>query len=143
MDQYQTLSLLNLAMIHNGIFTFAVFFILWVAFRMAVQVRGDLGTMMAKVLTTLFGLMIVMFGLQVFAGRAYSMATAAKSLSVIKASGQALSVQAESYLAGPYGTVPAELQFSLFSQPTGLILWALITIIFLGVIWLPVKRQLN
>ena len=56
MDQYQTLSLLNLAMIQNGIFSLGVFFILWVALRMAVQVRGESSTVLAKVLTTLFGL---------------------------------------------------------------------------------------
>ena len=30
MDQFQTLSLLNLAMIQNGIFSVGIFFILWV-----------------------------------------------------------------------------------------------------------------
>jgi len=140
MDQYQTLSLLNLAMIQNGIFSLGVFFILWVALRMAVQVRGDQGTVLAKVLATLFGLMVVMFGLQVFANRTYSIATSAKSLATIKASGQALSVQAESFLAGPYGTVPTELQFSLFSQTSSVAWWAVVTIILLGTIWMPLKK---
>ena len=73
MDQFQTLSLLNLSMIQNGIFTVGTFFILWVAFRMANQVRGDQGTLVAKVLTTAFGLFVVMLGLQVFANRNYSL----------------------------------------------------------------------
>ena len=140
MDQFQTLSLLNLAMIQNGIFSVGIFFILWVALRMAVQVRGDQGTLLAKVLTTLFGLMIVVTGLQIFANRTYSIATSAKSLAAIKASGQALSVQAESFLAGPYGAVPAELQYSLFSQTSSVVRWAVVTITLLGTIWMPVKK---
>ena len=124
----------------NGIFSVGIFFILWVALRMAVQVRGDQGTLLAKVLTTLFGLMIVVTGLQIFANRTYSIATSAKSLAAIKASGQALSVQAESFLAGPYGAVPAELQYSLFSQTSSVVWWAVVTIILLGTIWMPVKK---
>ena len=140
MDQFQTLSILNLLMIKNNIFTVGVFFILWVAFRMASQVRGEQGTLVAKVLTTLFGLLVILFGLQVFANRTYALATSAKSLAAVKASGQALSVQAESYLARPYGTVPAELQYSLFSQASSIIWWAVVAVILLGVIWLPVKK---
>ena len=140
MDQFQTLSLLNLAMIQNGIFSVGIFFILWVALRMAVQVRGDQGTLLAKVLTTLFGMMIVVTGLQVFANRTYSIATSAKSLAALKASGQTLSVQAESFLAGPYGVVPANLQYSLFSQTSSVVWWAVVTIILLGTIWMPVKK---
>ena len=140
MDQFQTLSLLNLAMIQNGVFTVATFFILWVAFRMALQVRGGQGTLLAKALTTIFGLFVISLGLQVFVNRTYSLAVAAKALTAIKASGQALSVQAEAFLTSPYGTVPAELKYSLFSQTSNVAWWALATILLLGSIWLPAKK---
>ena len=140
MDQFQTLSLLSLSMIQNGIFTVGTFFILWVAFRMANQVRGDQGTLVAKVLTTAFGLFVVMLGLQVFANRNYSLAAGAKALATLKAGGQSLSVQAEAYLAGPYGVAPTDLQYSLFSNTSSVAWWALVTVIFMGVVWLPVKK---
>jgi hypothetical protein len=140
MDQFQTISLMNLAMIQNGVFTVAVFFILWVAFRMAIQVRGDQGALLAKILTTIFGLFVILLGMQVFANRTYSLAVAAKALTAIKASGQALSVQAEAYLSSPYGTVPADLHYSLFSNAPNVAWWALVAIILLGSIWLPVKK---
>ena len=140
MDQFQTLSLLSLSMIQNAIFTVATFFILWVAFRMASQVRGDQGTLLAKVLTTLFGLFIVSLGLQVFANRNYSLASAANALAAMKAGGQALGVQAEAFLAGPYGAAPAELHYSLFSNTSSVAWWALVTVIFVGLVWMPVKK---
>jgi len=140
MDQFQTLSLLNLSMIQNAIFTVATFFILWVAFRMASQVRGDQGTLLAKVLTTIFGLFVVSLGLQVFANRNYSLASAAKALAALKAGGQALGVQAEAFLASPYGAAPAELQYSLFSNTSSVAWWALVTVIFVGLVWMPVKK---
>jgi hypothetical protein len=140
MDQFQTLSLLNLSMIQNGIFTVATFFILWVAFRMASQVRGDQGTLLAKILTTAFGLFVIALGLQVFANRNYSLASAAKALTALKTGGQALGVQAEAFLASPYGAAPAELQYSLFSNTSSVAWWALVTVIFVGVVWLPVKK---
>jgi hypothetical protein len=140
MDQFQTLSLLNLSMIQNGIFTVATFFILWVAFRMASQVRGDQGTLLAKILTTAFGLFVISLGLQVFANRNYSLASAAKALTALKNGGQALGIQAEAFLASPYGAAPAELQYSLFSNTSSVAWWALVTVIFVGVVWLPVKK---
>ena len=140
MDQFQTMSLLNLSMIQNGIFTVATFFVLWVAFRMAAQVRGDQGTLLAKVLTSAFGLFVIALGLQVFANRNYALATGAKALTALKAGGQALSIQAEAYLAGPYGAVPAELQYSLFSNTSSVAWWGLVTVIFMGVVWMPVKK---
>lgn len=140
MDQFQTLSLLNLSMIQNGVFTVATFFILSVAFRMASQVRGDQGTLLAKILTTAFGLFVVSLGLQVFANRNYALASAAKALTALKTGGQALGIQAEAFLASPYGAAPAELQYSLFSNTASVAWWALITIIFVGVVWLPAKK---
>jgi len=87
-----------------------------------------------------FQTLSLLLGLQVFASRNYSLAAAAKALASMKAGGQSLSVQAEAYLAGPYGVAPTELQYSLFSNTSSIAWWALVTVIFLGVVWLPVKK---
>jgi sulfite exporter TauE/SafE len=98
MDQFQTLSLLQMALNTNAIFTVATFFILWVAFRFAGKMREGESTMLGRVLTTVFGLMIIWTGLLVGASRSLSFNAAASSLKAIKASGQTLSVQAEAFL---------------------------------------------
>ena len=83
---------------------------------------------------------VVSLGLQVFANRNYALAAASKALTAMKAGGQALGIQAEAYLASPYGAAPAELQYSLFSNTSSVAWWGLVTVIFLGVVWLPVKK---
>jgi hypothetical protein len=50
MDQFQTLSYLQMALNTNAIFTVATFFILWVAFRFAGKLREGESTMLGRVL---------------------------------------------------------------------------------------------
>jgi len=80
MDQFQTLSLLQMALNTNAIFTVATFFILWVAFRFAGKMREGESTMLGRVLITVFGLMIVWTGLLVGASRNLSFNAAASGL---------------------------------------------------------------
>jgi len=142
MDQFQTLSLLQMALNTNAIFTVATFFILWVAFRFAGKMREGESTMLGRVLITVFGLMIVWTGLLVGASRSLSFNAAASGLKAIKASGQTLSVQAEAFLTIPQvssaTTIP---QFSLFSDIPSLIFWLVVTIMLLSVIWMPVTAK--
>jgi len=142
MDQFQTLSLLQMALNTNAIFTVATFFILWVAFRFAGKLREGESTMLGRVLITVFGLMIVWTGLLVGASRSLSFNAAASGLKAIKASGQTLSVQAEAFLTIPQvssaTTIP---QFSLFSDIPSLIFWLVVTIMLLSVIWMPVTSK--
>ena len=127
-------------MIKSGIFTGGSSFILWVAFRIAGQVRDDQGSLLAKVLTSALGLFDVALGLQVFANRNYSLATAVKALTALKAEGQALSIRAEANIASPFGAVSRELQYSLLSNNSSVAWWGSITVIFLGIVWLPTKK---
>ena len=126
----------------NAIFTVATFFILWVAFRFAGKMREGDSTMLGRVLTTVFGLMIIWTGLLVGASRSLSFNAAASGLKAIKASGQTLSVQAEAFLTIPQvssaTTIP---QFSLFSDIPSLIFWLVVTIMLLSVIWMPVTSK--
>ena len=142
MDQFQTLSYLQMALNTNAIFTVATFFILWVAFRFAGKMREGESTMFGRVLTTVFGLMIIWTGLLVGASRSLSFNAAASSLKAIKASGQTLSVQAEAFLTIPQvSSATTTPQFSLFSDIPSLIFWLVVTIMLLSVIWMPVTAK--
>ena len=142
MDQFQTLSLLQMALNTNAIFTVATFFILWVAFRFAGKMREGESTMLGRVLTSLFGLMIIWNGLILFSSRNFSISSAASGLKSIKASGQALGAQAEAFLTVPFVTsASANTEFSIFSDIPSLIFWLVVTIMLLSVIWMPMSAK--
>ena len=135
MDQFQTLSYLQMALNTNAIFTVATFFILWVAFRFASKMREGESTMLGKVLTTVFGLMIIQSGLLVGASRNLSFNSAANGLKAIKASGQTLSVQAEAFLTIPQvSSTTTTAQFSLFGDVSNSIFWLVVAVMLLSVI---------
>nr|GIR51367.1 MAG: hypothetical protein CM15mP61_00760 [Gammaproteobacteria bacterium] len=65
MTEMEIINQFNTFLISNSIYLAAGFFILWVAFRMVVNVQSDPGTpMLNKVLATLFGLGSVYYNLQ-------------------------------------------------------------------------------
>jgi hypothetical protein len=142
MDQFQTLSLLQMSLNTNAIFTVATFFILWVAFRFASKMREGESTMLGKVLTTVFGLMIIQSGLLVGASRNLSFNSAANGLKAIKASGQTLSVQAEAFLTIPQvSSATTTAQFSLFGDVSNSIFWLVVAVMLLSVIWMPASAK--
>ena len=66
MTEMEIMSQFNTFLISNAIYLAAGFFILWVAFRMVVNIQADPSApMLNKVLATLFGLGSVYFLLQV------------------------------------------------------------------------------
>jgi hypothetical protein len=104
--------------------------------------REGESTMVGKVLTTVFGLMIIWSGLLVGASRNLSFNSAANGLKAIKASGQTLSAQAEAFLTIPQiSSATANAQFSLFSDTGNLIFWLVVTMLLLSVIWMPVSAK--
>ena len=143
MDQYQTLSYMQLALNTNAVYTLATFFILWVAFRFAGRLREGESNVVGKVLTSIFGLMIIWNGLVLFGNRNYSISTASASLKAIKASGQALGTQAEGLLNHPMMIKVAEnnTQFGLFNDVPTMIFWLVVTLMLLGTIWMPVTSK--
>ena len=143
MDQYQTLSYMQLALNTNAVYTLATFFILWVAFRFAGRLREGESNVVGKVLTSIFGLMIIWNGLVLFGNRNYSISTASASLKAIKASGQALGTQAEGLLNHPMMIKVAEnnTQFGLFNDVPTMIFWLVVTLMLLGTIWMPVTGK--
>ena len=134
---------MQLALNTNAVYTLATFFILWVAFRFAGRLREGESNIVGKVLTSIFGLMIIWNGLVLFGNRNYSISTAAASLKNIKASGQALGTQAEGILNHPMLMRAAEnnTQFGLFNDLPTVIFWLVVTLMLLGTIWMPVTSK--
>lgn len=142
MDQYQTLTYLQNSLNTNAIYAFSTFFLLWVAFRFAGRLRDGDASMAGKIACTLFGLLVIWQGLILFASRLYSLATAAKGLRSLKASGQTLSAQADGFLNTPFAPAAGvEPQFGVFADPASVLFWLVATVMLLGVIWIPAKKK--
>jgi hypothetical protein len=104
--------------------------------------REGESTMLGRVLTSLFGLMIIWNGLILFSSRNFAISSAASGLKSIKATGQALGAQAEAFLTVPFVTsASSNTQFSIFSDIPSLIFWLVVTIMLLSVIWMPVSSK--
>ena len=61
MSEYEIWSVMNSGLIANAIYGASVFFILWVAFRAANQVRAEGSNIVIKSLVTLFGISISIY----------------------------------------------------------------------------------
>ena len=65
MTEMEIINQFNVFLISNSVYLAAGAFLIWVAFRMVVNVQSDPGTpMLNKVLATLFGLGVVYYNLQ-------------------------------------------------------------------------------
>ena len=63
MNEYEIYALMNSGLTANAIYGASVFFLLWVAFRAANQVRAEDGNAVVKSLVSLFSLGIILNGL--------------------------------------------------------------------------------
>ena len=65
MDEFQLWSTMNGGLMANAVYQAGVFFLLWVAFRAANQVRAEDADIISKSLVSLFSLGIIFNGLTV------------------------------------------------------------------------------
>ena len=65
MNEYEIYSVMNSGLIANAIYSAGIFFLLWVAFRAANQVRAEGSSLVIKSLVSLFSLGIILNGLVV------------------------------------------------------------------------------
>ena len=65
MSEFEVWSVLSSFMISSAIFTAAVFFMVWVAFRAANQTAAEGGSLVAKILVTLFAIGVIFNGLTI------------------------------------------------------------------------------
>ena len=131
MSEYEIWSVMNSGLIANAIYGASVFFILWVAFRAANQVRAEGSNVVIKSLVTLFGLGVILNGLVVSSILENLLQNTAYSLSQL----DSISAASQSFVDF-YGTGAAAEAGNIFgANPVMLVWWLVVTIIIMGRIW--------
>ena len=131
MSEFEIWSILTSFMISNAIYTAAVFFMVWVAFRAANQVAAERGNLVVKILVTLFAIGIIFNGLFASGNLMLNLESAALSLQSIGAENP----NALRFIAAYGGN--GEPTFSLLSNPINVVWWAVVAAMILSRIWLP------
>ena len=129
MEIYQIYDTLTGFLTSNAIYQAGVFFLLWVAFRAANQVRAEDANALNKVFVTLFSLGIIFNGLSTSAILFATLENSAYSMSQV----EALTPTAQAFV-DTWGTGEVA-QGGLFSNPINTGWWAVVTVMLMGRIW--------
>ena len=129
MEIYQIYDTLTGFLTSNAIYQAGVFFLLWVAFRAANQVRAEEANTLNKVFVTLFSLGIIFNGLSTSAILFATLENSAYSMSQL----EALTPTAQAFV-DTWGTGEIA-QGGLFSNPINTGWWAVVTVMLMGRIW--------
>ena len=131
MEEYQLWSTMNGGLMANAVYQAGVFFLLWVAFRAANQVRAEDADIISKSLVSLFSLGIIFNGLTVgailfshLAGTAYGF----EQLETISAGAQGF---VDVYATGE----PNGAQNIFTAIPVNTAWWTVVTIMLFARIW--------
>ena len=127
--EYQIYDTLPGFLTSNAIYQAGVFFLLWVAFRAANQVRAEDANALNKVLVTLFSLGIIFNGLNTGAILFATLENSAYSMSQL----EAISPTAQAFV-DTWGTGEVA-QGGLFNNPINTGWWAVVTVMLMGRIW--------
>ena len=127
--EYQIYDTLTGFLTSNAIYQAGVFFLLWVAFRAANQVRAEDANALNKVFVTLFSLGIIFNGLSTSAILFATLENSAYSMSQL----EALTPTAQAFV-DTWGTGEVA-QGGLFNNPINTGWWAVVTIMLMGRIW--------
>ena len=127
--EYQIYDTLTGFLTSNAIYQAGVFFLLWVAFRAANQVRAEDASALNKVFVTLFSLGIIFNGLNTGAILFATLENSAYSMSQL----EALSPTAQAFV-DTWGTGEVA-QGGLFNNPINSAWWAVVTLMLMGRIW--------
>ena len=135
MEELQIWDLNAQLYINNGLYQVAVIIGFFIAFRVARFSQG--APIFAKVLGTLFGLMITFFSLQIGAFRTLIDQSTAILLAEAEAAGASLTAQAKSAIALQSAEPGMVATLNLFSDIPTIAISAIVLIMVLGTIWGP------
>ena len=130
MSEFEVWSVLTGFLISNAIYTAAVFFMVWVAFRAANQTAAEGGSLVAKILVTLFAVGIIFNGLTVGGNLMFNLESTALSLQMVGTENPNALQFIEAYGAS------GQPSFSLFSNPINVGWWAVVAAMILCRVWL-------
>lgn len=130
MSEFEVWSVLSSFMISSAIFTAAVFFMVWVALRAANQTAAEGGSLVAKILVTLFAIGVIFNGLMIGSNMMLNLESAALSLQMIGTENPNALRFIEAWGA------TGQPSFSLFSNPINVGWWTVVAAMILGRVWL-------
>ena len=130
MSEFEVWSVLSSFMISSAIFTAAVFFMVWVAFRAANQTAAEGGSLVAKILVTLFAIGVIFNGLMIGSNMTLNLESAALSLQMIGTENPNALRFIEAWSA------TGQPSFSLFSNPINVGWWTVVAAMILSRVWL-------
>ena len=130
MSEFEVWSVLTSLMISNAIYTAAVFFMVWVAFRAANQTAAEKGNLLVKILVSLFAVGIIFNGLTVGGNLMLNLESSALSLQMIGTENP----NALRFIAAYGGS--GQPEFSLLSNPINVGWWAVVAAMILSRIWI-------
>ena len=131
MNEYEIYSVMNSGLIANAIYSAGIFFLLWVAFRAANQVRAEGSSLVIKSLVSLFSLGIILNGLVVNSILVNLLQNTAYALSQL----DTISAGSQSFIDFYGSGAVAEAGNIFGGNPIMLVWWAVVTIIIFGRIW--------
>ena len=131
MNEYEIYSVMNSGLIANAIYTAGIFFLLWVAFRAANQVRAEGSSLVIKSLVSLFSLGIILNGLVVSSILENLLQNTAYGLSQL----DSISAGSQSFIDFYGSGTVAEAGNIFGGNPIMLAWWLVVTIIIMGRIW--------
>ena len=131
MNEYEIYTLMNSGLTANAIYGVGVFFLLWVAFRAANQVRAEDSNAVVKSLVSLFSLGIILNGLIVSSVLENLLQGTAFNLSEL----ESISAFSQNFIDF-YGTGASPENGDIFGgNPLMLAWWAVVTVMLLARIW--------
>ena len=132
MDELQVWTLFSSNRIGSALMGIGIILSIWLSLRIAAATRAsDETNIISKILSTVFGLVVLAYAWSQYTIGGNIRVAAAQSLSSLKENGVELSAVAEGYIAN-VGT-----DFSSTPSHLGIVFLVVTGIIILGQIWLP------
>ena len=138
MSEFEILEINNLNYINNAMFMVALAILIFIAFRAARVTNESGGNIAAKILTSIFGLFVAFFSLQLAGWRVLFDTNTAARLAEVQESGTSLSIQGIAWLqnssitSGDYLMEPP-----MFADIPSVLLTLVVLLMILGTTWGP------
>ena len=138
MTEFEILELNSQSYINNGMYMVALAILIFIALRAARVTNESGGNMAAKILTSIFGVFVAFFSLQLAGWRVLFDTNTAARLAEIQESGVELSIQGQAWLQDS-GVTSSDflLDPPMFADIPSVLLTLVILLMILGTTWGP------
>jgi len=138
MSEFEILEINNLNYINNAMYMVALAILVFIALRAARVTNESGGNMAAKILTSIFGVFVAFFSLQLAGWRVLFDTNTAARLAEIQESGVELSIQGQAWLQNS-GVTSSDFLMDppMFADIPSVLLTVVILLMVLGTTWGP------